>query len=98
MPKPTDLTLENFVVSPEEANSRLWRRFMLHLAGQRELLREKNDSVSLPIADTTALRGEIRMVKRMLALAVEAGPSSRLVDGEEHPDADEQFFPPHGGR
>lgn len=91
-------TLETFRISPEEAQSRLWMRFAQHLRGHLEHLREKNDSTALGIAETTVMRGEIRLTKQMLALADEAGPASRLPDDETDLDAMEQFVPPLRGR
>ncbi len=92
--KTPEHTLSNFVLSQDEAGSRLWKRLMLHLDGELALLRIQNDSVALSIAETTAKRGEIRFADRMLALTDEAGLASRDVDAEEGADV---HFPPHGG-
>lgn len=95
----TRQTLSDLRLTREERDSKLWRKVAAHLAGELVLLRVQNDSVTLNIADTTAKRGEIRLVKRMLALADEAGPASRPSDGtvDTDDDAAGQFFPPHGG-
>lgn len=88
-------TLSDLKLTREECDSRLWLRIRLALVGELALLRRQNDSVTLNIAETTAKRGEIRLVIRMLALADEAGPASRQSDTEE--GAEFAFFPPHGG-
>lgn len=80
-----------------EADSQLWKRFHEWLAAERAELVERLCGCSLGIADTTVLRGEIRMADRILALADEAGPEARTTDPDEFDGAGSSFFPPQGG-
>lgn len=77
--------LADFKLTAADENNPLWLRIRGMLEAEVEVLRLKNDS-DQNIAATTMLRGEIRLAKRMLALAVEAGPTSRLVDADEGAD------------
>lgn len=79
--------LNDFVLGQADEQNPLWLRIKGMLEAELEVLRLKNDS-DQSIAATTILRGEIRLAKRMLALAVEAGPTSRHVDVD---DADSAF-------
>lgn len=77
--------LSDFKLTAADLQNPLWLRIKGMLEAERDLLRIKNDS-DQSIAATTILRGQIFLANRMLALAVEAGPTSRLVDVEHNAD------------
>jgi hypothetical protein len=70
-----------FALTRAEVISPLWQRLSAYLTDELQSLRERNDNVQ-DIRDTTLLRGELRAVKRILALADEAGQESRQADEE----------------
>jgi hypothetical protein len=74
-----------FALTRAETESALWERLSAYLLADLTHLRERNDAV-LDIRDTTLLRGEIRAVKRILALADEAGQESRQIESEDGPE------------
>lgn len=69
--------LSGLKLTREEVHGLLWRRIEAALREELTEMRAKNDSSLLNVADTTLLRGEIRLAKRILARADEVGPESR---------------------
>lgn len=79
-----------FKLTRTEAESALWRaRLKPYLEAELATLREKNDSTGNDIKDTTLIRGEIRQLKRILALADEAGQEAR----QDEPQGPESAYP-----
>ena len=68
--------LAAFTVSRQDNESPVWRRFIACLREELAVKRMQNDAPAT-IQDTTLLRGEIALVKRILARADEVGPESR---------------------
>lgn len=52
--------------------SREWLMIAAYLEEELQRLRRSNDAVGLPEADANALRGEIRLCKKLLALPQKA--------------------------
>ena len=52
----------------DDRQSPTWKRLRAHIETQIAALREKNDSESLTPEKTAALRGEIKALKKLLAL------------------------------
>jgi hypothetical protein len=69
------LTLSDFKLTVAEARSPLWQRLEQCLAGELAYQRQQNDAME-DIAKTTLRRGQIAVVKRILALSDEVGPES----------------------
>lgn len=69
-------TLSDFKLTLAESKTPLWQRFEAHMQAELAYLRQKNDDHA-DIKDTTLRRGEIALVKRILALTPEVGPESR---------------------
>lgn len=53
-------------------SSKEWLAIAAHIETELVRLRKCNDQVGLPVAETEALRGEIRLCKKLLALPEEA--------------------------
>lgn len=70
------LTLSDFRLTVAEARSPLWQRLEQCLSGELDYQRQQNDAME-DIAKTTLRRGQIAVVKRILALSDEVGPESR---------------------
>ena len=56
-----------FELSPQDKLHPLWTRLRAHLEDRLAQARIRNDAV-LPEAETAALRGEIKALKRIIAL------------------------------
>lgn len=68
------MSAQEFRLTPQEANSEVWLKVSRYLAERLERARLKNDSVLLPPLDTQAVRGEIKALRDLLALAKELPP------------------------
>lgn len=55
----------------EERHSALWRKLNEHLHAEMDRLRRKNDSNSLSVEETSFIRGQIRALKDVAALAMD---------------------------
>jgi hypothetical protein len=66
-----------FELSDNDKASSLWLRLKAHLEDRLATARVRNDAV-LPEAETAALRGEIRSLKRIIAL----GDDRPILTGE----------------
>lgn len=56
-----------------------WLAIAAHLESELARLRAVNDSVALPLDQTNALRGEIRLCKKLLALPAAADRDASVV-------------------
>lgn len=65
----------------QDKNTPLFQRLVAALHEELALMRAQND-VPANIVDTTVLRGEISLVKRILARTDEVGPESRTSEPE----------------
>lgn len=70
----------------EDFHTETWKRLTQHLQARLQELRELNDAQASP-ERTSLIRGQIEEVKRMLALAAQAGAS----DGAVRPRADSEW-------
>lgn len=86
--------LAGLVLTSADLDTQLWKRIATALEQERDEMRMKNDSSTLNVADTTLLRGEIRLAKRILARADEVGPESR----QSEPNWPESAPAPAAGR
>lgn len=68
--------LARFKLTRGEMRDPVWVRLQECVAEELALKREQNDH-PMDIVKTTGMRGEIAMLKRILALADEVGPESR---------------------
>lgn len=68
--------IAGFQMSPEEARSPLWQRFEAALREERAITREHLEYPQ-NIEQTTLLRGQLQLVKQILARTDEVGPESR---------------------
>lgn len=66
----TEQTDKRMKLAPLERESAVWKRIEAHLKERLEVKREKNDA-PLGQTETDNLRGEIRMIKEILAWAVD---------------------------
>jgi len=55
----------------EERHSALWKKLNEHLQSEIDRLRRKNDSNSLSESETSFIRGQIRALKDVAALATD---------------------------
>jgi hypothetical protein len=77
MNKPDDIQgVARLVFKQSEQDHFIVKRLKLALHEERALLRAQNDH-PVDIATTTLLRGELRLVSRILARLDEVGPESR---------------------
>ena len=92
----TDRGLDRFGRSlrREDLQHPIYRNLMDALADELALLREQNDHPT-DIAKTTMTRGQISLVKRILALADEVGPES-VARRAQSPHAQSQRPPAAG--
>lgn len=60
--------MNDFDLTPGDKASSLWLRLKAHLEDRLDDARRRNDSPTLPEAGTAALRGEIKTLKRLIAL------------------------------
>ena len=70
------------VLKLEDFRTQTWKRLSQHLEERIEDLRKLNDSPSYGVEQTALIRGGIRELKQILALAEEAS-ASPAVDPEE---------------
>lgn len=78
----------------EDSHSPLYQRLVAALRDEQALLREQLEPLQ-NIESTTVTRGQLHMVKRILARADEVGPESR----QSEADGPESAFPaPAAGR
>lgn len=66
----------------EDFRSSTWKRLAQDLQDRLEELRELNDALSLAPERTSAIRGSIAEIKRILALAEQASASQAVLPGE----------------
>jgi hypothetical protein len=83
MPDPKPRNLAELELTRAEAESPLWRRIQFAVAGHLQAKRIENDASDLTIAQTTALRGEIAVLKAIQALSREVGPESSAPGGND---------------
>jgi hypothetical protein len=76
------LTAFRASLRPQDVRSELWQRLMAAIEDERTMMRAQNDS-DMNIAETTLLRGQLRLASRILALADEVGPESRQSELEK---------------
>ena len=69
-------------MKPEDFRSAAWKRLAQVLGDRIEDLRKSNDQMSLSVERTSAIRGGIAELKRILSLAEEAS-LSQAVDPDE---------------
>jgi hypothetical protein len=74
-----------FQLSEHDKAQGLWLRLKSYLEGRLADARKRNDDMSLPEYDTAALRGEIRTLKRLIALDA-ARPVMTGSDDGQPPD------------
>ncbi len=61
--------MTDFALTEHEKASSLWRRLQAHLNDMLATARVRNDNETLSEQQTAALRGQIRCLKTLLALA-----------------------------
>lgn len=66
----------------EDFRSSTWKRLAQDLQARLEELRELNDALSLAAERTSAIRGSIAEIKRILALADQASASPAVLPSE----------------
>lgn len=71
MPDPYD-----FALSEYDKAQGLWLRLKAHFAALLDDLRKRNDNPLRPELETAVLRGEIRMLKRLIDLDADRPPST----------------------
>ena len=71
----------DFQLAAHEKASHLWQRLRAHLEDRLAFARMRNDAVLLSEHDTAALRGEIRSLKRLIAL----GDDPPMTGNDEQP-------------
>lgn len=77
-----------FALTRQDRESPVWQRFVALLRDEQAKLRRQLEPVQ-NIESTTLLRGELQLVKRILARADEVGPESR----QSEPQGPESAFP-----
>jgi len=61
-------------LEPIESSSELWLKLSEHFAERRDILRAKNDNLSLDLNETLYTRGQISVYKELLRLAQPTQP------------------------
>lgn len=73
--------MTEFELTTHDKASSLWLRFCEYLNERLADARRRNDATTLSEHDTAALRGEIRCLKKLLAL----GDDRPILTGDEEP-------------
>ncbi len=91
-----DMTLSDIRLTRAESESILWRKIRAGLSNELQSMREQNDHPA-DIATTTLKRGEIALLKRILALPIEVRPGANETDpflgAESQPAGSEAAIP-----
>lgn len=61
------------ILLPHELESSAWKKIKTHLQAELVERREYNDAQSLDVVGTAVIRGEIKMIKRILRIEKKAG-------------------------
>lgn len=59
-----------FTLNPTEKQSFLWKKIQQHFTKELDIARRKNDGNQLTAEQTSAIRGEISCLKKLIALDV----------------------------
>jgi hypothetical protein len=78
------VTPDPFTLTAHDKASSLWLRLKAHLTERLSDARRRNDHDTLTEQQTAALRGEIRNLKRLIALGDDR--PAMLTDGDQPPD------------
>ena len=78
-----DATVDPKLLTPGDLHSATWKKLARHLQERQQVLRARNDNPKLDPLATAALRGELRVIRNLLALG---NQTRRVVADEELPE------------